>query len=79
MSLLIFSTGTDTTATAIAWMLYHLARDPTLQAECAAEAALFDIEAAGEEEMLAKLPTLRSLYWEVNHFYLHINRTRHAN
>jgi len=61
-----FLAGTDTTSTTLTWMLYHLSRDEGLQSECAAEALSFDLEAASEPEIVAKLRTLRSLNIEVN-------------
>jgi cytochrome P450 len=62
---LVFLAGTDTTATVLSWVCYHLARDQVIQAECAAEALSFDLDAAAEPELMAKLPTLESLYWEI--------------
>lgn len=61
-----FLAGTDTTGIALAWMLHTLALDAQLQAECAAEALQVDVDAADGAELMAKLPAIRSLYWEVN-------------
>jgi cytochrome P450 len=61
-----FLAGTDTTGIALAWMLHTLALDAELQAECAAEALGVDVNAAKGAELMARLPTIRSLFWEVN-------------
>jgi hypothetical protein len=60
-----FIAGTDTTGIVLAWMLHALAQDEELQAECAAEALGVDMDAADVAEIMARLPTIRSLYWEV--------------
>mmetsp|Transcript_7089 Transcript_7089/g.19989 ORF Transcript_7089/g.19989 Transcript_7089/m.19989 type:complete len:308 (-) Transcript_7089:317-1240(-) len=64
-----FLAGTDTTGIALVWMLQQLALDSKLQAECANEAMAVNIEDADESEILARLPTIRSLYWEVNRLF----------
>jgi hypothetical protein len=61
-----FLAGTDTTSNALMWMLHTLAKDSRLQEDCAAVALSFDLDQADEPTIMARLPTIRSLYWETN-------------
>ena len=45
-------------------MLLHLAKDAQLQLEAAAEAAAVEVDAASQDELLLRLPLLRSLFYE---------------
>ena len=61
----VYVAGTDTTASTLAWMLYALATHQDFQEEARREAKFLSEEKKHSlPDLLAKMPLLRSLFWE---------------